>query len=377
MAEPFPRRVAEGRRTLGLGGAACLLASALATASCCAFSTCRYNGPESGHFDGGRFFNPDWVDARSRVEALRYLVHRSSPRWPYRNPPVGPRPPTSVEPGQMRATFVNHSTVLLQMDRINLLTDPVWSDRVGPLNAVGPQRKRPPGIRFADLPPIDAVLISHNHYDHLDLPTLRRLKDAHRPVFFVGLGNRQLLEDNGIDRVTEVDWWSSVVLRSSRDPSAVVEIVGVPARHDSGRGMCDVGGSLWLGFVARGTAGSLYFAGDTGWGSHFRRIGERLGPIRLAVLPIGAYLPRWFMHPVHIGPNQAVRAHQALGAQTSLAMHFGTFQQGNDGEFTPLQDLSAALLKAGLSPERFWVLEHGEGRYVGASLDPLPEEQMR
>jgi L-ascorbate metabolism protein UlaG (beta-lactamase superfamily) len=245
--------------------------------------------------------------------------------------------------------------VLLQQDGVNVLTDPIWSLRASPVSFVGPRRHHPPGLRFLDLPPIDAVVLSHNHYDHLDLPTLRRLQAAHHPRFFCGLGNQALLERAGLQRVTELDWWQSVPL------TATVELIAVPAQHFSNRGLFDRDRTLWLGYVLRGPAGLAYFAGDTGAGPHFAEIRKRLGAPRLAVLPIGAYRPEWFMSAVHESPAQTLEAHQQLGAGTTVPMHFGTFALGDDGQDEAPRTLEAAATGAAA---RVRVLEFGEALEV-------------
>ncbi len=256
----------------------------------------------------------------------------------------------------MRVTFVNHATVLIQQDGVNVLTDPIWSERASPFPFAGPRRVRPPGIRLEDLPPIDAVVISHNHYDHMDVATLKRLRERFtRMRIFAGLGNRAFLESKGLDRVEELDWWQSATVGG-------VEIIGVPTRHFSNRGLCDRNTTLWLGYVVRGPAGMAYFAGDTGFGGHFAAVRERLGPVRLALLPIGAYKPEWFMAPVHVSPAEAVEAHLALGAKTSVGMHFGTFILADDGETEPVEALERAKKERGV--DAFWVLGFGEGRNV-------------
>jgi len=329
------------------------------------FAGPRYEGPPSDHFDGRVFTNQDPVAHGSVGRFLRWQLRRERGPWvaiPDAAP--GPAPPEGVGPGRLRVTWVNHATALLQVDGLNVLTDPIWSERCSPVSWAGPRRVRVPGIRFEDLPPIDVVLVSHNHYDHCDLPTLRRLAAEHGPRFLVPLGLRALLEGEGIARVEELDWWAEAGLGD--DPA--VEAVCVPAQHFSNRGLTDRNATLWAGWVLRTAAGPVYFAGDTGFGRHFAQVRDRFGPPRLALLPIGAFRPRWFMAAVHVDPVEAVRAHQLLGAGTSLAIHHGTFALGDDGQTEPAEELAAALADAGVSPGRFWTLEHGEGREV----PPLP-----
>jgi L-ascorbate metabolism protein UlaG (beta-lactamase superfamily) len=309
----------------------------------------RYRGPRSDHFDGERFHNlhEGW---QSELAFLRWQFSRKRGYWPsYRELPCGPPPPERVSGGALRLTFVNHSTTLIQMDGVNVLTDPVWSRRVSPVPFVGPQRHRPPGIRFRDLPPIDLVVVSHNHYDHLDVATLHRLRWRHHPRIVTALGNARLMARHGIDGAHDLDWWQAA-------PVGELVVTCVPARHFSARGLSDRNRNLWSGFVVSGPSGHVYFAGDTGWGAHFESIGARFDPIRLALLPIGSYLPRWFMQPAHIDPAQAVSAHQALGARTSIPVHYGTFALGDDGENEPVEELRAAM-----GEENFVILDHGEG----------------
>jgi L-ascorbate metabolism protein UlaG (beta-lactamase superfamily) len=315
-----------------------------------------HRGRESDHFDGVSFKNPD----RTRPEfvrdsrAFKMIGERrnNDSRWPdFIDDPRNPPPPKRVAAGAMRVTFVNHATMLVQMEGMNVLTDPIWSERCSPFQSIGPKRHRAPGVRFEDLPPIDLVVVSHNHYDHMDVESLRRLAREHRPRIVTGLGNRAYLASKGIV-AEELDWWES------RAISAGLELAAVPAQHFSGRGLSDRNKTLWCGFVLRSPAGSAYFAGDTAMGSHFEEIGRRFGPIRLAMLPVGAFKPEWFMAPVHIGPREALAAHRLLGARTSVAMHFGTFHLGIDGE------AEAANLVRAAGEERFWVLGQGEGRDV-------------
>lgn len=319
------------------------------------FSTSRHRGPVSDHFDGERFFNlePTKHDVSS---FFKWIGNRRRGPWrEWVDAPPGPRPPERVGEGELRVTWVNHATVLVQLDGVNVLTDPVWSYRVSPVTWAGPRRHRPPGIRFEDLPPIDAVVVSHNHYDHMDVATLRRLRDAHRPAVFSGLGNGSFLESEGIPS-TDLDWWQSAELGNG------VTVTSVPAKHFSSRGPTDRDFALWGGFVIRGASGSVYFAGDTGYGSHFAEIGRRLGPMRVALLPIGAFLPGWFMSPVHMGPAEALRAARDLRAEVTVPIHYGTFPLGDDAEDEPLRELERALAAEAEPKPRVEVLECGEGR---------------
>jgi len=237
-------------------------------------------------------------------------------------------PPRSVEGDALRVTFINHATVLLQHRGLNILTDPVWSGRASPFTWAGPRRHRAPGVRFEDLPRIHLVLLSHNHYDHLDLATLRRLSASR---FLVPLGVAKLLERERIGPVQELDWGESTKI-------ADASIHCVPAMHFSARGLFDRNRTLWCGFVIE-AARMIYFAGDTGFGEHFAQIRERFGSPDLALLPIGAYEPRWFMSAVHMSPEDAVRAHRILGAKTSIAIHHATFQLTDEAIDTPKRRL--------------------------------------
>ena len=216
----------------------------------------------------------------------------------------------------------------------------MWSDRASPFSWVGPRRFLQPGVRFEDLPPIHTVLLSHNHYDHLDVPTLRRIMDEHSPRVIAPLGVGGLLARKGIRSDVEVDWWQTAD-----------SVTCVPARHFSARSLFDRNRSLWCGYWIATPAGPIYFAADTAFGAHFKDIRTRLGAPRLALLPIGAYKPEWFMSPVHMSPPQAVQAHRILAPQRSLAIHWGTFQLADDGELEPPGDLRRALqISPGLAP---------------------------
>lgn len=338
-----------------------LLAAALLTGC---FSAPRYQGPPSDHFDGARFVNREPVREPRFTELMRMFMSEDQGRWDAWTDNRGyPPPPERVGAGALRVTFVNHATTLVQMDGLNILTDPIWAERCSPVSFAGPARVRPPGVALEDLPPIDAVIISHNHYDHLDLETLAALAAANPGLrIFVGLGVDALLEREGIPGAVALDWYERVAL------SDEVTLVGWPNRHFSGRGLDDRDATLWLSYVLLGPGGPVYFAGDTGWGAHFAEAGRAHGPLRLAILPIGAYLPRWFMAPIHISPEEAVDAARDLRASTSVGIHFGTFPLAKDGQYRPMQDLAAALARRRPRP-RFWVLDFGEGRAVPALPD--------
>ena len=307
-------------------------------------------------FDGRTFGFPGAEPRASLGDVLRWAVTRKKATWPRHVPnpepaPVHPR----VDGNALRVTFVNHATVLIQGGGLNVLTDPVWSRRVSPSRFAGPARHRDPGIAFDALPPIDVVLVSHCHYDHMDLRTLGRLRERDDPLFVVPLANAEHLRSGAGATAVELDWWGEQAL--SETASATL----VPARHWSSRSLGDANRALWGGYALRLPGGTLYFAGDTGYGDgeHFREARRRLGPFRFALLPIGAYEPRWFMKPQHMNPEEAVRAFADLDAAAALAIHFGTFQLTDEAIDAPVLALRDALDAAGIAPERFRALDNG------------------
>lgn len=334
----------------------------LAAVSACGRSIpAAYHGAVSDHFDGKRFFNYERTPESQIEDAIRNTTpgrHRG--HWDNWQQTPTDTPPPRVAGRKLRVTFVNHSTVLVQTESLNVLIDPVWSERVSPFAWYGPKRHRPPGIRLEDLPPIDLVLISHNHFDHMDLPTLRRLQRMFHPRIVVGLGNAAFLSKNGIAGAEDIDWWQSVTI------SPDIRLTGVPARHWSARSLNDVDRTLWLGFVLETPSARIYLAGDTGFGRFFTMIHERFPSFRLALLPIAPARPRDAMAPRHMSAGEAVRAAELLQVQTAVAIHFGTFQQGDDGQEEPVDSLAKAL--SAYPAMSFLALRNGEARWIPSTV---------
>jgi L-ascorbate metabolism protein UlaG (beta-lactamase superfamily) len=303
------------------------------------------------HFDGRRFFNPGGANGQPVWMVPRLLLTPRT-RWPSRIPVV-PRRPPHIGPDDVVVTFVGHATFLVQVAATNVLIDPVYAERASPVSFAGPRRVRAPGVRFDDLPVISLVLLSHNHYDHCDLRTLRALDRRFQPRLVTPIGNGRLLRSAGIRQVEEIDWWESA-------SAAPLSVRLTPAQHFSSRNMVDRNRALWGGFLIVAAGRRILFAGDSGYGPHFREIAARLGPVDLALLPIGAYEPRWFMKDIHMNPAEAVQAHLDLAARQSIAMHFGTFQLTPEGIDEPVRGLAQALRERGVPAEQFRPAEVGE-----------------
>lgn len=287
----------------------------------------------------------------------RMLLERRRP-WPsHIDEP--PRRPPGLDGAVAVVTFIGHSTFLIQTATGNILTDPMYSERAGPLNLLGPRRVRPPAVRFEDLPPISTVLLSHNHYDHCDRRILARLAQRFDPVVVTPLGNAALVRSAGIRTVEELDWWEE-----AKSPSLPITLT--PAHHFSARTPLDRNRALWGGFMLAVGAVRIFFAGDTAYAPFFRDVRERLGPIDLALLPIGAYEPRWFMQAVHMNPAEAVQAHLDLEASESVGMHFATFQMTTEGIDEPALALEQARLAKNVPPSRFRTIGFGESVRLGS-----------
>lgn len=318
-----------------------------------------YTGPVSDHFDGVRFFNPDHLWSKSPAETFRALRLEPRAEWPERRPvPFADRPPARVEGASLRVAAVGHATHLIQAAGLNILTDPIWSERCSPVDFAGPKRVVPPGIAFDDLPKIDVVLLSHNHYDHMDVVTLSRLAARDGPRVITPLGNDAILKayDSAI-RAEAYDWGDRVAL------SGEVSVTLAPSYHWSARGVTDRRKALWSAFaIDAGSAGRVYFGGDSALAGAeiFRAAREAHGPFRLAILPIGAYEPRWFMKDQHMDAAEAVTAMELLGAEAAIGCHWGVFQLTAEAIDAPAELLAATLKARGTPPDRFRALRPGE-----------------
>jgi N-acyl-phosphatidylethanolamine-hydrolysing phospholipase D len=267
--------------------------------------------------------------------------------------------------GTLSLTWVGHSTWLLQLGMLNVLTDPMWSDRASPFSFMGPKRWAAPGLPLDELPPIDVVLQSHSHYDHLDSRTVRAIARAHPEArWFCPLGVGALVKKWGVESSTELDWWDRVSL----DATCEVEIGCTPARHFSARSPFDRNRTLWCGFTIRDGSRSAYFAGDTAMHPDFGAIRDRFGPFDVAMIPIGAYEPRWFMRAVHMNPEEAVEAYRALrreGEATSfVGMHWGTFKLTDEPLLEPPRLTRELWAASRLPNDALWIFAHGETRHI-------------
>jgi N-acyl-phosphatidylethanolamine-hydrolysing phospholipase D len=308
---------------------------------------------------GFRNLNPAYARpdlwTRWRFVIPRLFRSTFSPRAPF---PVIATDGNALRPGAGAAavTWVGHATLLVQFEGISLLTDPMWSERASPVGFAGPRRVVPPAVRFEDLPPIDVVLVSHDHYDHLDAPTVARLWAAHRPRFFAPLGFKAWFAELGIDQVDELDWWESRTVKG-------LTVVCTPVQHWSARSLRDENRRLWASWAVLGRERRFYFAGDTGYYAPiFQEIGRRLGPFDLGAIPIGAYMPRAMMHFSHLTPDEALQVQEDVRAQRLVPIHWGTFNLAQEPLDEPPARLEAERRRRGVAPERIWVLQHGETR---------------
>lgn len=316
---------------------------------------------KTDHFDGVEFFNPIGKSKKTFGDLMKWQRSRSPVRWPKKvENTFKPKVAYLLEPSKVSLTYINHSTFLIQLPLsdekvVNILTDPVFSERTSPVNFIGPRRVREPGLRIDELPPIDLVLVSHNHYDHMDMPALKSLIKRFDPLIITPLENKKYFPKALQRKIIEQDWWETQEILHLK-----LKIHSTPAHHWSRRTFSDTNKALWGGFVIESAAKKIFFAGDSGYQDHFKKIQERFVKIDLALLPIGAFEPRWFMKEAHMNPEDAIQAHIDLSSSQSIGMHFGTFQLTDEGIDDPIKELYLAKKK--YSIDSFDVLGVGESR---------------
>jgi L-ascorbate metabolism protein UlaG (beta-lactamase superfamily) len=292
-----------------------------------------------------------------RLDILRWKLFYPAEKWPkHVENTHTPQLPNSISKSQVYVTMINHATLLIQVAGLNILTDPIFSERASPFSWMGPKRVRAPGLLFKELPKIDYVLVSHSHYDHMDIPSLQQLARKDNPIFLVPLNNAPILQKNGINNVQELNWWQQFTINPHQS------ITLVPSHHWSQRTLFDKDRSLWGAFVISSNDLKIFFAGDSGFGEgkHFEMIKSKMNKIDLSLLPIGSYEPRWFMQYHHMNPDEAVKAHKILSATKSIGIHFGTFQLTNESYEAPVIELKNQLLKQQVPSEDFIAPNNGQ-----------------
>ena len=319
---------------------------------------------KGSYYDGKNFYN---LDNSKKPPSLSDVIYWQSTRNFINLPSLNPKDYNfevlenqgeliKSNNSKFSITWIGHATTLIQLNGKNILTDPIWSDRCSPVNFAGPKRYTKPGLTFENLPKIDIVLISHNHYDHMDLPTLKKLDQKFNPIFFVGLKNKNFLINEGLDRVVELDWWELYKLDE-------ISITFTPTQHSSARGVFDKDTTLWGSFVVQGSKNSFYFAGDTAYFPEFNEIGNKFPGIDLAILPIGAYEPRWFMKVVHMNPEEAILSFSNLKAKYMVPIHYQTFVLTDEPLDEPLKKTREIFINKFKSTDRLLDLKIGESRF--------------
>lgn len=313
----------------------------------------------SNHFNGKKYINPTLKEQFSpKFSDFRKMRKMKRGEWYKRELEVlDVSFDNALKQNELAITFIGHATFLIQMYGVNILTDPVWSKRASPLSWIGPKRYTEAGIDLENLPHIDLILLSHNHYDHLDKKTLKKLNNKFSPKVLVPMGDKKLVKSLGFKNVQEMDWWDSLSFNKN------TQIIFTPQQHSSARGLFDRDKSLWGSFYLRQGERSVYFGGDGGYSAHFAEIKNRLSSPEIALIGIGAYKPNFFMKPIHTSPEEAVLAHQDLGAKQSVAMHFGTFRLSAEAIFEPIKDLEKSIKKYGLKAHDFIIMSEGEKRF--------------
>lgn len=315
-----------------------------------------YFGPKSDHFDGTRFFVPGHNQDKSRKDLMRMMWSGKRSKWPkHFSSPHPHKPPAKVT--GLRSTLIGHASFLVQVSNLNILIDPVYAERASPISFAGPKRVNAPGISFSDLPHIDAVLLTHNHYDHLDHSTLWNIEKRWSPQFIMPLGVDHTLRrgKKQVSRFTTMDWGQNTAL-------GAVHVHAVPTYHWSARGTGDRRKTLWCSFVITSSTGTVYHIGDTGYGAgeFSKQVAKDFGVVDLAHIPIGAYEPRWFMSTAHVNPEEAVQIFQDCNARNAIGHHWGTFQLTDEAIEQPPADLSIALANAKIENQCFQAFRPGQ-----------------
>lgn len=311
--------------------------------------------PLSDHYDGKHFYNPNRKGPHRTFKTMFKLLKAfsRSKKWLKRKSAIKqPSLANSLSLKQTYITYINHSCHLIQLKGLNILTDPIFSKRAGPFSLLGPKRHAAPGIKLHQLPHIHVVLVSHNHYDHMDLPSLKKLEHLYHPLFIVPLGNKKYLKK--FSRVLELDWWQTHKINEQQ------YITMVPAQHWSMRRIGDANKALWAGYWISSGEIKIYFIGDSGYGPHFKAIAEKMGAPTISFLPIGSYEPRWFMVNHHMNPNEAVQASLDLHSEHNIANHYHTFKLSTEDREDPVEELKNSLKKHNLDEQRFFTPINGE-----------------
>lgn len=312
------------------------------------YSDSEQYSPEDDKFIDSNFPNSE----KSLWSLIKWGLFSTRETWP-KWIDIKPQPKLiTPSKNQVNITLINHSTFFLQFEDMNILTDPIWSERTSPVQWAGPKRVHKPGLNMDELNKVDVVIISHNHYDHLDTASLEKLEALYSPLFIVPLGDKELLTSLGIEKVVELDWWEELDFNENK-------ITFTPNQHWSKRGLFDHNKSLWGGYVISVKGKQVYFAGDTGYTKYFKDIFTKFGAMELSLLPIGAYEPRWFMQAFHMDPEEAIWAHKDLQSKKSIGTHYGTFQLTNEARKDPQRKLKMYMPSNGLKPEDFITIEPG------------------
>jgi L-ascorbate metabolism protein UlaG (beta-lactamase superfamily) len=314
-----------------------------------------YKGEISDHFNGTEFYSPyNKSEVKGIKFLLKWILHREKGVWNKVSNLESVLKRNYINSlGDLDIVFINHSTFIIRIDGITIITDPVFDKCVGLFGIYGPKRMQPTGLKINELMKVDLVLISHNHYDHLDIISLKKIFRIYSPKILTPLGVGNYLKMNNINNYYDLDWWDETEVNSE------ISIVCVPANHFSGRGLTDRNKTLWCGYIIKSKYGLVYFVGDTGYDEKlFKEIGKKFGDISLSLIPIGAFKPEWFMSPVHVSPEQAIKIHFDVKSIKSIAMHWGTFQLADDGMYEPKTLLDSLTDEMGI--ENFIALKNGE-----------------